>query len=251
MVTADDSDSESPSPRVSTTVVSSRVLGVESVSMLVDLIRDVARRHDLIFGLGEIAVRGAAVPGVRSVAVLLPDELGTLQIAALSDHEVAPTALLARLRLDPSIVAAVAQRQSLLITAPDTDVSDLGYAGVGVVPVPAPATIAAGLLVLLDDELDDAARNALEVLAELVSIVIHQGDPLPDGEARARTMRRALDERNTIEQAKGMLAERFDITPAVAWVRLQRRAEALGIGVAEAATAVVERRDDALGDTRD
>ena len=240
--------SSGPSAMVSV----SEALGAESAVALVDLIRDVARRHDLIVGLDDIATRGAAVNGVRVAAILFEDEFATLQIAALSDHEVASTELVSRLRTVSPIVDVWTRREPLIDLSPSPmrwpaaildDLTRLGCVGVAVVPPAAPDTTDGVLLVLLDSDPGDAGIVALGVLADLVAIIIHQADPQPAREARLATLRKTLDERNTIEQAKGMLAERFGITPAVAWVHLRSRSSALSITIAEAATAVVDRSD--------
>ncbi len=233
-------------------VTASEAFGPESAGALVDLIRDVARRHDLIVGLGDIAERSATATGVLVAAVLLEDEFSTLQIAALSDHDVAPTSVVTRLRTAPTVIDACNRRETVIDLAPAptrwpadilAGLAELGCVGIAVVP---PSTSDAGdgvLVALLGADPGDTGIAALAVLADLVAIVVRQADPQPDRVARLATLRRTFDERNTIEQAKGMLAERFDITPAVAWVRLRARSRELSVAVAEVARAVVERDD--------
>lgn len=229
-----------------------RVLGDGSAGALVDVIRDVARHHDLILGLGDLALRAADIPGVRVVALLVLDESSVPQVAGLSDHAVAPTDLVSRLRTAPVVAEACSRREVIKDLSPSSSrwpgvaVDALlagGYMGIAVVPSALPNSIGGALLAMLDADPGESGFDALAVLADLLPIIIHQADPEPDQVARVRTLRRALDDRNTIEQAKGMLAKRFDVTPDVAWVRLRRRAEVLGCTIAEAAAAVVTGTD--------
>jgi hypothetical protein len=228
-------------------------LGRESAAALVDMIRDVARHHDLIVALGDLAARAAEIPGVRAVAVLVVDEFAVPQVAALSDHALEPTELITRLRVSPVVIESCQRREVVVDPMASSarwsalvldGLRGLGCLGVAVVPPGVPNAVDGALLALLDGDPGGEGVAALTIFAEVLSIVVHQADPHPDALVRAGILRRTLDDRNTIEQAKGMLAERFGVSPDVAWIRLRARADALGIPIADAARAVVGRVDD-------
>jgi len=243
-------------PRVM--VPARQVLGVGTAGDLVDVIREVARRRDLIHGLGELASRAAQVPGVRIAAVLVTDEFGVPQVVGLSDHALTPTSLVARLRTEATVSAACSGDVPAVDLDPASGswapevlagLAEVSCIGVAVVPPVTPSTVAGTLLAILDAEWLDGGVTALAVFADLIAVVVQQAGSHPDEVARVRTLRRALDDRNTIEQAKGMLAERFAVPPDVAWVRLRSRADALGVSIAEVAAAVVNRSEES-GSTR-
>lgn len=66
---------------------------------------------------------------------------------------------------------------------------------------------------------DDIALG--QALADMATIGILHERALTDAETRARQLQGALESRVTIEQAKGMLAERLDVPPGEAFARMR------------------------------
>jgi hypothetical protein len=228
------------------------LIGGELAGDLVDVIRGIGSDGDLLRGLDELAMRAARVQGVRVAAILVIDELGVPQVVGLSDHALVPTSLISRLRTAPTVSSACSSNEPFVDLAPTEgrwsmrmlgDLDSLGTIGVAVLPPATPTPLGAAVLAVLDADPLERGMLSLAVFADLVAVVIRQAEPQPDDVTRLRTFRRALDGRNTVEQAKGMLAERFGIPPEIAWRRLRDRAEALGASIVEMATDVVDRAE--------
>ncbi len=82
------------------------------------------------------------------------------------------------------------------------------------VPVPA-AHLAAGLNVyaLQVDALTDTHRDAVEQFAAYTAVALTNLDALQDARGQAENLRVAMESRAAIEQAKGILIERYKLTP--------------------------------------
>lgn len=86
---------------------------------------------------------------------------------------------------------------------------------------------------------DHLAR--MRVFADVAAVVIANGDPAPDGLARWRTLRAAIEGRIVVDQATGMLIERLGFDARAARERLRSAASDLGTGLVEVARQVVDR----------
>jgi len=85
-------------------------------------------------------------------------------------------------------------------------------------------------------------------LADAATLALLRVDPTQDEIVMARHLYDAVESRNVIEQAKGMLAQRFDEDPDAAFRRIQSMAHASGVSLARVARAVVDRREAVLSD---
>jgi len=85
-------------------------------------------------------------------------------------------------------------------------------------------------------------------LADVATLSLLGADPDIDATVVARRLHLAIAARITVEQAKGVLAARYAITPETAFGRLMAAAHATVRPLAEVATAVVERTTDPLLD---
>ena len=86
---------------------------------------------------------------------------------------------------------------------------------------------------------DHLAR--MRVYADVAAVVIASGDPAPDGLARWRTLRVAIEGRIMVDQATGMLIERLGFDARAARERLRSAASDLGTGLVEVSRQVVDR----------
>lgn len=97
---------------------------------------------------------------------------------------------------------------------------------------------------LSHESLPDALIARARAYADVAAMVVVSGDPAPDAIARLRTLRAAIDGRTLIEQATGMLLERFECDARTARERLRSAAAAIGVGMVVVAREVVDRQLD-------
>lgn len=96
--------------------------------------------------------------------------------------------------------------------------------------------------------LPEASLSVSRSLAEVTALSLLGADPSIDAAVVARHLHLAIEARVTVEQAKGVLAARFDTTPHLAGARLLAAAARTGRPLGEVAAAVVERTTDATLD---
>ena len=90
----------------------------------------------------------------------------------------------------------------------------------------------------------DEEREAARVLADMVSGAILNASELDESRTLAAQLQQALDSRVVIEQAKGRLAERHEISPHDAFQRLRDRARSDRVRVHDVAQGVVDDQTD-------
>lgn len=83
-----------------------------------------------------------------------------------------------------------------------------------------------------------------QALADTATLSLLQVDPHIDLQIVIRRIHLAVESRNTLEQAQGMIAQRFGIDTEEALIRLRDVCERTGLSLVEAATAVVQRDPD-------
>lgn len=94
------------------------------------------------------------------------------------------------------------------------------------------------------DELPPGRLMVAQALADAATLSLLQVDPHIDLQIIIRRIHLAVESRNRIQQAQGMIAQRFDIDPGDALIRLRGVAERLGLPMSEIASAVVRRDPD-------
>lgn len=82
-----------------------------------------------------------------------------------------------------------------------------------------------------------------QALADAATLSLLQIDPLTDNTIVIQRIQHAIEDRNTLDQARGMITQRFGIDGQEALTRLAEAARLVGVSLTEAARAVV-RRDD-------
>ena len=91
----------------------------------------------------------------------------------------------------------------------------------------------------------DASLSVGRSLADVATLALIGADPDLDAALVTRRLHLAIEARVTIEQAKGVLAARFGITPELAFHRLAAASAATARPLSAVASAVVERTTDA------
>jgi AmiR/NasT family two-component response regulator len=89
--------------------------------------------------------------------------------------------------------------------------------------------------------LDGADRDVLLLLATHASLALAATDAVTEGELQAANLRRAIDSRDVIGQAKGIIMARRGVSADEAFEVLRRTSQNLNVKLAELATTLASR----------
>jgi len=193
----------------------------------------------------------AAVVGVPSVAMVYTSRPGTISAGVVSSDEAGR-----RLASGTSELPAGPWEECMttgsLIRIPDVraesdrwpwfarEAARAGLVTITMVPISGHADVR-GALALMGGAMPDAAGIQLaRSLAEAAGTAIVLSDELRRRETAINQLQSALTSRIVIEQAKGILAERWQITPGEAFNRLRRHARATRRRLPDLARAVID-----------
>jgi hypothetical protein len=102
------------------------------------------------------------------------------------------------------------------------------------------ATIGA-LNLFASEPLSEGQLVVAQALADTATLSLLQVDPTVDLQIVIRRIHMAVESRNTIQQAQGMLAQRYAIDAEAALVRLRVAQEESSLTLVQVASAVIER----------
>jgi hypothetical protein len=215
---------------------------------LLDLIRWVVTDFDPLEALD--LVSDHCVTNLPAVAggILLIDHSGSLQLAGASDHS-AKALELFQLDLDRGPCVQCCRTGAMVV---DTELSndgpwpelareatDRGYTSIYALPLTSRGVVLGALNLFCDQPLEPAALVLATTLADIATVMVLQTDPRDEHLLRARTLRRILEARATLEQATGVLAVRYAITSEEARDRLRWAAEEGGLTISSIAEQIV------------
>lgn len=213
---------------------------------VVSLVDSLLHDFDVVELLTDLTEQCAALLDVSSAGLLLADPRGQLHLMAATSDRTEEIELL-QLQADegpcldcytsgePVSVAdltAAVERWPEFVPA----ALDAGFASVHAVPMRAAGTVlgALGLFGTKTGALNDADLLVGHSLAHVASVAIVQEHP-PTRETVLPQLRSALASRVVIEQAKGFLRERLDITVSDAFSLLRRYARHSGTRISDVA----------------
>lgn len=116
-----------------------------------------------------------------------------------------------------------------------------GYRSVYALPLAARGQPLGALNLFTTTPLSISAMGLGQALADIATLGLIQADPGHDAEVVARALHRAMESRITVEQAKGVLAVRFDEDADASFHRILAAAAATGSTVGSLAASVVNR----------
>ncbi|GAB2989919.1 GAF and ANTAR domain-containing protein [Amycolatopsis acidiphila] len=219
----------------------------------VELADTLVADFDLIEFLHLLTVRCVDLLGVEAAGLLLANTHGVLNVVAASGEQVR---LLELLQLQNHEGAAIdCYREGRAVQCPDLThapprwpvfaraARDAGFLAVVAVPMRLRNDIvgAVNLFAASSGELGQDRLSVGQALADIATIGILHERTLRRHEVLVEQLQTALTSRITIEQAKGVLAERLGIGVDEAFVSLRMYARSHRRRLAEVATSVVER----------
>jgi hypothetical protein len=208
------------------------------------------RQHDLVDICALLAVRVADLLPVGTAGVVLAEDFGGVRLAGASQHSESARHLIESQFSDGPVSECLAARRA--VAYPDiqsvgswTDFVSLctesGVTSAYCLPVSSHETVFGILALLGSVPLSDDELAVAEILADVAAVAFLQGDPqYIDAAARIRASE-LLSSLDTIEQAKGMLSQRYGTTVDVAYDGMWRIGFDHGIGLARLAEQVVTR----------
>jgi len=206
---------------------------------------------DLIDVLDQLLVACLGIVEIDAAAVVIDDQKGHLVPVASSSEEAGMLELF-QLQMDqgPCLDAI---REEVLVTSADLErdherwpafcdaALEIGYHSVMAVPMRMNGKTIGGLNMFSNaaGELSDNRRRLGQALAHLATLAIFHQQSARRSAELADQLQHALNSRVVIEQAKGVIAERFGVSMEVAFDRIRRYARNHNRKLGEVAAAVI------------
>jgi len=216
----------------------------------VQLADSLVDEFDLIELLTLLSLRCVELFEAGAAGILLADQRGTLQVVAASSER-ARLLELFQLQNDQgpcldcystgspiSVHDLRSVERWPLFTA---EAEAAGYRGVGAFPLRLRDEVIGTLNIFMADpvELGDQDLQICQALADVATIAILQHQAVQQAENLSGQLQQALDSRIAIEQAKGILAERFHLEMTDAFAQLRRFARGSNQRLSDVAAALV------------
>ena len=207
--------------------------------------------YDVLDLLDQLMTASIELIGVTAAGLLLDDQHGTLQLVASSSEE---TRMLEIFQLQINEGPCLdCVRAGQAVTSQDIEVEgdrwplfapravELGFRSVAALPLRLREDIVGGLNLFQagDAGIDDDQQRLGQAFADVATIGILQRRTLHRNALLAEQLQHALTSRVVIEQAKGMVAERHQVSMGAAFDTLRRYARDHNMKLTDTATAVV------------
>lgn len=216
----------------------------------VDFARSVSEGADIVDVYSMLSERCVEVLSVAACGILLVDLDGGLRVIGSSSHsaelldlfqaqnEVGPCHLCCRTG-DP-----VADDE-LSETGPWPKFAALvrrqGFTSVNALPLRAQDRILGALNLFSSSMLESAQLAVAQAMADAATVALLQSDPHDDAVGMTRRLHLAVEARSAVDQAIGIIAQRFTLSVDEALVRLRSAADDTGSRLVDVASAVVAR----------
>jgi GAF domain-containing protein len=219
----------------------------------VELADTLVAGYDLMEFLQTLTERCVELLEVDAAGLLLADGRGTLQLVAASTEQ-ARLAELIQIQNDegpcldcyqtgqPVIVSDIRAEEAVTRWPRFAAAAkEMGFAGVHAIPMRLRDQVIGTLNLFRSapNGIDEAVARAARALVDIATIGILQERAIHQQELVATQLQVALTSRVMIEQAKGVLAERLQMTPDEAFVQLRRYARSHNHPLTELANDVI------------
>lgn len=220
---------------------------------LIEITKSVTQGAETIEIFTELAEKCVSLLPVSAAGILLRDVSGTLQVIGASS----PSAHLLDLFQVQNEEGPCLEATMTGIGVSDVELSDRGrwprfaeltraqdFTAVYALPLRSRDVTVGALNLFACEQLPPGRLVVAQALADAATLSLLQVDPHTDLQIVIRRIHLAVESRNTLDQAQGMVAQRFGIQPEQALIRLRDVAERTDLTLVEVATAVVQRHPD-------
>lgn len=217
---------------------------------LIEITRSVTQGAETIEIFTELAEKCVSLLPVTAAGILLRDVSGTLQVIGASN----PSAHLLDLFQVQNEQGPCLECSTTGEPVSDTELSSTGawprfaalsrqqgFTAVYALPLRS-RDVTVGALNLFAEQPISAGRLVVaQALADAATLSLLQVDPHVDLQIVIRRIHLAVESRNTLEQAQGMIAQRFEIDAEEALIRLRDVSLATSMTLVDVAAAVISR----------
>jgi hypothetical protein len=117
----------------------------------------------------------------------------------------------------------------------------LNFSAVYAIPLSGRSQVLGALNLFCESELTPRNLTLAQVLADAATVALLQADPKNDEIVVVRNTASTISSRNAIEQAKGVISQRFSVDMNEAYRRIQRVAAQHQMGIVELAAHISNR----------
>lgn len=224
--------------------------GVELARTFVDLARSVNNGADIVEVYSMLSDRCVQLLSVAACGILLVDLRGDLRVIGSSSHSAELLDLFQVQNDEGPCLACYRTGESvsdaeLSVSGPWPRFAELvrrhGFGAVYAVPLRAREVVFGALNLFAVGPLSDDQLAIARALADAATIALLQSDPGDDAVVMTRRLHVAVETRVTVDQATGIVAQRFGLSVDEALVRLRSVAEGSSQRLVDVAGAVVAR----------
>ena len=220
---------------------------------LIEITNSVTQGAETIEIFTELAEKCVNLLPVAAAGILLRDVTGTLQVIGASS----PSAHLLDLFQVQNDQGPCLECTKTGVPVTDVELTagrrwprsaalaaDQGFTAVYALPLHSRDVTVGALNLFARKPLSPGRLVVAQALADTATLSLLQVDPHIDLQIIVRRIHLAVESRNTLDQAQGMIAQRFEIDTEEAHLRLRDAAERTSLTLVEVATAVVRRDPD-------
>jgi len=217
---------------------------------LIDITRAVTQGAETIEIFTSLAEKCVDLLPVKAAGILLRDVTGTLQVIGASS----PSAHLLDLFQVQNEEGPCLECSTTGFPVSDAELSATGpwprfaaltlaqdFTAVYALPLRSRDVTIGALNLFATEPLSEGRLLVGQALADAATLSLLQVDPHVDLQIVIRRIHLAVESRNTLEQAQGMLAQRFSIDAEAALIRIRDVSEQTAMSVVDVANAVISR----------
>lgn len=217
---------------------------------LIDITRSVTQGAETIDIFTSLAEKCVGLLPVSAAGILLRDVTGTLQVIGASS----PSAHLLDLFQVQNEEGPCLECSTTGSPVSDDELSPEGkwprfaaltkaqnFSAVYALPLRSRDVTIGALNLFASAPLSPGRLVVAQALADAATLSLLQVDPHVDLQIVIRRIHLAVESRNTVEQAQGMISQRFTIDAEEALLRLRNVSEQTALTLVQVATAIIER----------
>lgn len=218
----------------------------------VDLARSVTEGADMVEVFTMLSERTVELLPVEACGLLVIDAAGDLQVIGTSGYSAGVLDLYQVKSDEGPCWQCCSTGLPVADTALDPDgpwpkfaqlARDHGFNAVYALPLGARGVIVGALNLFTVAPLGQPHLVVAQAMADAATMALLQSDPQHDLAVVSRQLYDAVESRNSIEQAKGVIAQRYGVDPVTALAMLRAVSAALSQRLSDLATATVQRTE--------